>query len=509
MILILHHQSKKLSEVRFGDKKIAWEITDMCQSLWELSERYPNELIYWCAQEFLEILNIDELEKIFQNDLVMASYAYSNCGIPDNIGYIDQLPFINVNRNVKYGTWRMSTDAGGIKASTLLKFKKHFQEIQEFDLLLDSIAKLGQYNGLLCYSDPRFFKTTLNKPATLRSHASTSQFFSFVYKYYKTERLWLLLFCYLKYEGSFPLFPFLRSFTSKKSFLKEIDLSEINIGTRGSGSSINSIDVIIPTLRRREYLLQVLDDLKNQTLLPKKVIIVEQNPEPDSCSELPELEKNFWPFEIIHHFTHKTGACSARNMALAEVSSDSVFFADDDNRMENNVLKNAVNEMQTFGIQCLTLNYMQEGEVLFFDKRKQWGTFGAGNSIVLSKYAEQIRFDTSFDHGYGEDTEYGMQLRHSGCDIIYHPEIKILHLKAPRGGFRETTLPPWSEDQPKPAPTVLLYARKYFTKIQMRGFKTELFLRNYDFKKNPVSYWRNMTKRWKVSQKWADKLSRK
>lgn len=508
MILIIHHQAKKLSRVRFNDEVLEWKQNDLCQVFWELAEKYPDEIIYWCEEEYLELLDSNAFQEIFPHDLIMASYALKHSYLPEQIGYIDQLPFINVNREVRYGTWRMSTDAGGIKGRSLMKFRQQFDKTKDFGFLINSIAKLGQYNGLFCYSDPRFFQGKLSKKYVPQSSASVSQLFAFVYMYYKTQRVWLLFFCFIRYEQSLPLISLFRCFFCRKSFLKAIDLSGINIKTKRFPSISNSLDVIIPTLGRRDYLLNVLEDLKNQSLLPRKVIVVEQNPNPNSVTELPELKSDSWPFEIVHHFIHKTGACTARNIALEEVNAEWIFFADDDNRMEADVLKRSTEEMMTFGIQCLTLNYIQQRETLFFNKRKQWGAFGAGNSIVQGEFAKKIRFDSAFDHGYGEDIEYGMQLRNAGCDVIYHPNIKILHLKAPRGGFREVSLPPWRQDNPKPAPTVLLYARKYYNSWQLKGFKTELFLRNYDIKKNinPLKYWKNMKLRWAVSEDWAKKL---
>ncbi len=49
---------------------------------------------------------------------------------------------------------------------------------------------------------------------------------------------------------------------------------------------------------------------------------------------------------------------------------------------------------------------------------------------------EQIKFDIAFEHGFGEDGDFGMQIRNLGEDIGYISECNILHLKAPVGGFR-------------------------------------------------------------------------
>lgn len=508
MILLLHHQAKKFSRVLIKDVELEWELNDLCLAIWELAEKYPDEMIYWCEEEFLEYLNLKELHRIFPHDLIMASYALKNSYFPEHIGYIDQLPFINVNRQVRYGTWRMSTDAGGIKGRSLIKFRHQFNTIKDFGFLLNSIAKVGQYNGLFCYSDPCFFRSTLQKEYEPQPAATTSQLFTFVYMYYKTVWVGLLLFCFLWYERSFPLIPFLKSFFSRKSFLKEIDLSGISLKPSELLNKSNSFDVIIPTLRRREYLLKVLDDLKNQTLLPKKVIVVEQNPDPHSRTELPELNSNSWPFKIVHHFIHKTGACTARNIALEEVSGEWVFFADDDIRLDSGLLQESLKELKRLQIDCLNLSTYQIGEKKFFKKIKQWGSFGSGVSIVNARFARELKFMKVFEYGFGEDQDYGMQLRNAGCDIIYHPDLEILHLKAPRGGFREISLPPWKMDDPKPSPTIMLFAQRYFTDYQLNGFKIELFLRNYDISKNlnPVKYWKNMKLRWAVSEDWAKKL---
>lgn len=510
MILIIHHKRDKVTRVLRDNCEIEIVSGQCAETFWELGQKYPEEIIAWCEEKYSDNLNFKQWSKIFHHDLIIASYGVNSTYIPDSIGYIDQLPFVNVNRNVQYATWRMSTDVGGIKGKVLLKFQNLFGHIKEFSMLLNSIAKLGQQNGLFCYSAPSLINEMIqvNSSKKLDATASNKKLFSFVYSHYKFQRLWLLLWCFIKYERSIPLLDFCGALFKRKYFKKVIDLSSISVKSVKTGTISNTIDVIIPTLSRRDYLLQVLEDLKEQTFLPKKVIVVEQNPDPGSHTELPEITNHFWPFEIVHHFTHQTGACNARNMALNEVNADWVFFADDDNKMDKDVLKKAINEIKILGIDLLTLQYSQEGEQLIFDKVKQWGTFGAGNSIISGRFASEIRFDMAFEHGYGEDKDYGMQLRNAGCDIIYHPDIEIKHLKAPRGGFREITLPPWTKDRPKPSPSLMVYAKKHYSPQQLKGFKTELFFRFYFNQeiRNPFKYLGIMKKRWTTSEEWAEQL---
>jgi len=508
MIQLIHKKARTVVRVLKDEIEIKINSTECTSAFWELAEKYPEEIIAWCEEKYIGDLNIEQWSQIFHQDLIMASYAIENAFLPDGIGYIDQLPFVNVNRKVLYATWQMSSDVGGIKGETLLKFKSSFEGNNDFNFLLNSIAKIGQQNGLFCYSAPGLVSQTSDKKP--KTTATLRQLFSFVYRYYNTIWLSVLFWCYWKYENKFPLRAYLQAFLEEKCFLQKVDLSAVKIQSNKIPETSNSIDVIIPTMGRPKYLMQVIEDLGLQSLLPKKVIVVEQNPDVNSLSELPELHSKTWPFEIIHHFIHQTGACNARNIALEEANSDWVFFCDDDNRIGPQVLAKSLSEIRRYGIQMLNTAYLQPGEKVIFKIVKQWGTFGTGNGIIQRKFIENSIFSSIYEHGYGEDTDFGMQLRQLGCDIIYHPEIEILHLKAPMGGFREKPVLAWEQEEPlpKPSPTLMAFALIYYTPQQIKGFKTSLFLKYYNKQpiKNPIGYIRSMKKRWKVSEEWAKKL---
>jgi len=119
----------------------------------------------------------------------------------------------------------------------------------------------------------------------------------------------------------------------------------------------------------------------------------------------------------------------------------------------------------------------------------------------------------ALEFGYGEDVDFGMQLRNLGVDVIYIPEIKISHLKAPIGGFRSTYKPSWidGEIQPKPSPTVMLNRLNNSSKHQLLGYKTLLLIKYYFAQtiKNPMRYYKQFTRQWNQSVFLANELNRR
>jgi glycosyltransferase involved in cell wall biosynthesis len=308
-------------------------------------------------------------------------------------------------------------------------------------------------------------------------------------------------------------FPFLAAFYA--GFFKNRNSTGINLDDITVSSSLaivdeQIIDVIIPTIGRKKYLYDFLCDLRKQTYLPTNVIIVEQNPLLDSMSELDYLYNELWPFRIKHTFIHQSGACNARNVALSQVESKWVFFADDDIRIDENFIVNVFRKINNWCVKAVSINCSHEGEIEQFTKAFQWTSFGSGCSFVLNKSIKNCKFSKGFEFGYGEDSDFGMQVRNQGSDILYLPEPKIFHLRAPIGGFRTKPNLLWVNEkiQPKPSPTVMLYKILNNTEQERRGYKTILFFKYYKHqeRKNPVGYFFHFNKQWNQSKFWADQL---
>lgn len=512
MIIVVHNTTSVTKILNEQQNELSFAPQQsIAATLFHLANAHPASLLIWCDARYLELLDINSLKRIFHHKRIMASHSIANkMYLPVAIGYVEDSPFVTIPYDVTYPTWQMSSDMGGIFSEVLNCIKEHDFESPSFEYFLNSVAKTAQRSGLLCYSEPRLKH---NSPLVEKGISDTLYpLFSFVQQHYKSRWLFVLLLNCIVFEKKFPLLPFLGGLLKTKRNTYNIDLSEIHVTSKAEGTLKRSVDVIIPTMGRPGYLHTVLKDLAAQTLLPEKVIIVEQNTDTNSVSALRFITEGTWPFVIQHHFIHQSGACNARNVALKDVTGEWVFMADDDIEFQPDLLENVFAFLQNYRCKATTLSCLRKGETAPEPHIRQWNSFGSGCSVVHSSFAKKIQYDLAFEHGYGEDKEYGMQLRKAGCDILYNPNTTLLHIKAPVGGFRAPAKKAWqyAEIEPKPSPTVMLFYLNNASKQQVKGYKMQLFLKFFSQQaiKNPFRYISQMKKRWNSSINWAKQLDR-
>tara|TARA_R110000751_G_scaffold105046_4_gene200886 strand:+ start:107423 stop:108961 length:1539 start_codon:yes stop_codon:yes gene_type:complete len=511
MIIIVHHKHKT-TQVMNAKKQLITSVaigTTLTQTISNVSTIFPDALIVWCDADYLEVLDVNAMPSLFHHRRILASYNPSaNFYLQKQIGYVERSFYLKVNKKVTYPTWMMSSCVGGVHASVINTLSNDLNFNINFDYFINSLAKRAMVEGLFCYSEPKLLQGNFLATAEIKQ-GSVYETFKFVKQHYKWVWVFFLSLSYLVYEKKIMLLPLIKSLFYKQLSTK-FNFEQIPIQSTKSVIIKREIDVVIPTIGRKQYLYDVLKDLATQTIMPKNVIIVEQNPLKTSKSELDYLTNEAWPFKIKHTFTHQSGVCNARNLALSQVESEWTFLGDDDNRFDSNLIETLFNRINQYGVQVGTTVYLQANEVQTYLKTAQTSIFGAGNSIIKSSLIQKVKFNLNYEFNYGEDTDFGMQLRNLGEDVVYFADIKIDHLKAPIGGYRTKVTHPWSDDNivPKPSPTIQLLYQTYFTPEQLLGYKLLLGLRSLknSASKNPYIYFKLYKKQWERSQFWSQKL---
>ncbi|HLF51240.1 glycosyltransferase family A protein [Flavobacterium sp.] len=511
MIVVYHSDNKITEVVSVNHQKIKFDAGDaIALGLQKLAIQFPDQKLVWCHDAYKESLNLTGIDTVFYHPKMMLSYSPRDIIYFDTtIGYVEDSLFLKVKKEVRYPTWQMSSIAGVVHATLVLETKDKLKPDDNFDYYLNAVAKRCMPLGLLCYSEPALLKPTEN---CYSPKASTYKLFRFVKQHYKTKWVFLLFLNVMLYERKYPIFPMMYSLFFKKQDDRNLNLDRIKNESAISLVAKATVDVIIPTIGREKYLYDFLLDLKSQTHLPANIIIIEQNPLQESKSTLDYLTSESWPFKINHIFTHQSGVCNARNMALAHVTEEWIFFADDDIRIDADFIQRAIENIRKVGAKAVSVNCFQKGEQQKYNTIFQWVGFGSGCSFVFSESLKNCKFGLGYEFGFGEDGDFGMQLRNQGCDVLYLPDPKILHLKAPIGGFRTKPVLQWQMDliQPKPSPTVMLFLISHRTKEQILGYKTTLFFKYYRLQKikNPIRYLLNFNKQWQQSMFWANELKK-
>lgn len=510
MIQVIHNCTTVLKISKDNQALEIFSNLNISATIYKLAELYPSELILWCHLDLVPFINHEKVDSICNSNNEIISYSISEENyISKNIGFVEQSIFINFSKKEKIATWQMSSNVGIAHATIFSVVKTTIKPVKDFDYFLNSIAKIAMPLGVFCYSNPNFLIDRYSE-IVLNHKVSFTNLFKFVSQHYKKIWLLVLLVCLIYKKGKFPIFAFLKSLFNSKISIDKIRINAFELLSKNEFKYSNNIDVLIPTIGRKEPLYNFLKNLSEQTILPKSVIIIEQNPIVNAVSELDYLVTESWPFQIKHQLIYQLGACNARNLALKEITSDWVFFADDDIEIATDFLEKCLENAKKYNQNAFSLSCLLRNEKKHFNNLFQWVSFGSGASFVNTNAIKNLKFDSKYEFGFGEDADFGMQIRNNGNDIIYFPTPEIIHLKAPMGGFRTKVSRKWDNDliEPKPSPTVMVFKLTHDSEEQLFAYKLMYFFRSYTFKdlKNPMKKYKTMLSKWNRSVFWAQKL---
>ena len=510
MIQVFHNSKAVLKIFKDKEPLEVYTSLNISETIYKLSELFPSELILWCHTDWVPYINYEQINAICNSNSEMISYTFSDENyISKNIGFVEQSLFINIPKKTKFATWQMSSVIGVAHADVFSAVKTTIQPVKDFDYFLNSVAKIVMPLGVFCYSDPNLLTKT--KDDTIRNQKiSFTSLFQFVSEHYKKVWLVVLLVCLIYKKRKFPIIAFLKSLFYSKINIDKVQIKDFNLLLSDDAKYTNDIDVLIPTIGRKEPLYNFLKNLSVQTILPKNVIIIEQNPILNAATELDYLVNENWPFQIKHQLIYQLGACNARNLALQEITSDWIFFADDDIEIATDFLENCLNNAKKYKQKVFSLSCLLRNEKKHFKNCFQWVSFGSGASFANIHAIKNLKFDSKYEFGFGEDSDFGMQIRNNGNDVIYFPTPEILHLKAPMGGFRTKVIRKWDNDtiEPKPSPTVMVFKLKYDSEEQFFAYKLMYFFRMFNFMKlsNPIKKYKTIKAKWNRSVHWAQQL---
>ncbi|MGH9928463.1 MAG: glycosyltransferase family 2 protein, partial [Pyrinomonadaceae bacterium] len=210
-------------------------------------------------------------------------------------------------------------------------------------------------------------------------------------------------------------------------------------------SSLNSnntdtevkVSVLIPTLSRQQYLRKLLGQLRDQTIRPFQVIVIDQTPIEERDTDLPSDFSDL-PLSVLYQ--DRAGQCSSRNAGLREVGGDYVLFIDDDDEVSPDLIELHLRSLEHFraDVSCGVAEEAGAGRLPeAFTFARASDVFPTNNSLVRKEALEKSGlFDLAYDRGQRADHDLGMRIYLSGALLVLNPEISVFHHHAPAGGLR-------------------------------------------------------------------------
>jgi len=198
-----------------------------------------------------------------------------------------------------------------------------------------------------------------------------------------------------------------------------------------------TVSVLIPTLDRYPHLFNLLDQLRDQTVPPLEIVVIDQ-----SAAEIhdPEWPAQFTglPLRVIRR--EQPGQCSSRNAGLETIRGEMVLFLDDDDEIQPDLIWRHLAFLERFDADasCGVAEEVGAGPLPpDFTLVRDSDVFPTNNTLL--KTAALIGsglFDLAFERGERADHDLGTRLYLSGANLILNPAASVIHLHAPRGGLR-------------------------------------------------------------------------
>ena len=271
----------------------------------------------------------------------------------------------------------------------------------------------------------------------------------------------------------------------------------------GNGSNAKvieqvAISVILPTLGRYDYLPRALESLRDQTVKPNEVIVIDQNPKQ---KRKPELYEPFTDLNLKIIWQDEQGQSLARNTGLKHARGEYVFLFDDDSIAYPDLIEQHLIPISNGPFDVSTGVALPPPPTDYqlpdgFSYPRLAQTFDTGNALLRKEVLLRLGgFDRHYDFGPGTDSDLGTRLYLSGYRILHNPRAIRLHFKAPSGGLRTHGAQKYNTDPgifaPFPPVTRSYYSYRFLTRHQRR----EIVFLTYVLNKYPGSERNSVTQK--------------
>ncbi|MCC6972735.1 MAG: glycosyltransferase family 2 protein [Anaerolineae bacterium] len=199
-----------------------------------------------------------------------------------------------------------------------------------------------------------------------------------------------------------------------------------------------SVSVLIPTVDRYPYLRTLLKQMREQTVRPTEIIVVDQT---ETSHRDQDLASDFADLPLKMITLDKAGQCSSRNAGLLASRGDHILFIDDDDEISPDLIQKHLANLARFQNRVSSGTAHEVGAGALpenFTFMRTSDVFPTNNTLIQKDLLKTSGlFDLAYEKKQRADGDLGMRVYLTGALMVYNPEIDVLHHHAPSGGLRK------------------------------------------------------------------------
>jgi hypothetical protein len=159
VIVVVHNQGRVNEFLGVpGDESTSFSFrkdSRLPETLVDLGNRFPKELLIWVRVEWEAWLNKQELEALVPQSLVWISFRGKGDCFENRLDYVDFSTSVKVATEVRYPTWKMTASVGAAYGELFSAIGKSITLEDQEDYFFQKVARCLQPHGLLSYREPR------------------------------------------------------------------------------------------------------------------------------------------------------------------------------------------------------------------------------------------------------------------------------------------------------------------------------------------------------------------
>ncbi|KIR03835.1 Glycosyltransferase involved in cell wall biogenesis [Lachnospiraceae bacterium TWA4] len=205
---------------------------------------------------------------------------------------------------------------------------------------------------------------------------------------------------------------------------------------------MKDIEVVITSYNQKEMIEEALDSVRNQTVLPERIIIIDDGSRDASSLEvLKKISQKDSKIPITIYYQENSGVSAARNTGISKTNSKYVLILDGDDRLKPTYIEKVINLLEENESVVAASSWMETFGVLQSIVKPSGGTIipflarnccPATHIVRKSAWEKSNGYDETMRSGF-EDWEYFLGLLETSEDaqIKIAPEALIEYRTVP------------------------------------------------------------------------------